>query len=258
VGAPRIHGELLKLGIAISQATVAKYMGRRRQPPSQTWRTFLHNHIGQIVAADFFVVPTVTYSLLFVLVLLAHDRRRIHHVAVTAHPAVASAAQQLREAFPLDAAPRYLIHDRDDTFDGVATTTEAMGIEDVLRAPSAPWQNAFVERFIGSAPRECFDHVIVFNESGLKQLMRRYCSYHERWRTHLSLDKDTPIPRPVRKLEEAPESGTSARSAGLRYPRREPLEPGRPLGSPFGHPGRRAWLLIGTAAPQPTSSPSRC
>jgi transposase InsO family protein len=197
VGAPRIHGELLKLGIAISQATVAKYMGRRRQPPSQTWRTFLHNHIGQIVAADFFVVPTVTYRLLFVLVLLAHDRRRIHHVAVTAHPTAASAAQQLREAFPLDAAPRYLIHDRDDAFDGVATTTEAMGIEDVLRAPSAPWQNAFVERFIGSAPRECFDHVIVFNESGLKQLMSRYCSYHERWRTHLSLDKDTPIPRPV-------------------------------------------------------------
>jgi transposase InsO family protein len=195
-GAPRIHGELLKLGIDICQATVAKYMGHRRQPPSQTWRTFLRNHIGQIVAADFFVVPTATYRLLFVLVLLAHDRRRIRHVAVTAHPA-AWTAQQLREAFPWDEAPRYLIHDRDHAFDHLGATAKAMGIEEVLTAPCAPWQNAFVERFIGSARRECFDHVIVFNEAGLQRLMMLYCSYHERSRTHLSLDKDTPIPRPV-------------------------------------------------------------
>src|SRR5438477_3288854 len=165
-GAPRIHGELLKLGIDVCQATVAKYMGRRRQPPSQTWRTFLRNHIGQIVAADFFVVPTATYRLLFVLVLLAHDRRRIRHVAVTAHPTAAWTAQQLREAFPWDEAPRYLIHDSDHAFDSVGTTAKAMGIEEVLTAPRAPWQNAFVERFIGFARRECFDHVIVFNESG--------------------------------------------------------------------------------------------
>ena len=116
-GAPRIHGELLKLGIDVSQATVAKYMGRRRRPPSQTWRTFLSNHVGQIVAADFFVVPTVTFRLVFVLVLLAHDRRRIRHVAVTAHPTAAWTAQQLREAFPWDEAPRYLIRDRDHAFD---------------------------------------------------------------------------------------------------------------------------------------------
>ena len=196
-GAPRIHGELLKLGIDVCQATVAKYMRRRRQPPSQTWRTFLRNHIGQIVAADFFVVPTATYRLLFVLVLLAHGRRRIRHIAVTAHPTAAWTAPQLREAFPWDQAPRYLIHDRDHTFDGLEATAAAMGIEDVLTAPHAPWQNAFVERFIGSARRECFDHVIVFNEAGLQRLMTRYCSYHERSRTHLSLDKDTPIPRPV-------------------------------------------------------------
>ena len=196
-GAPRIHGELLKLGMDVCQATVAKYMGRRGQPPSQTWRTFLRNHIGQIVAADFFVVPTATYRLLFVLVLLAHDRRRIRHVAVTAHPTAAWTAQQLREAFPWDEAPRYLVHDRDHAFDRVGTTAQAMGIEEVLTAPRAPWQNAFVERFIGSARRECFDHVVVFNEAGLQRLMTLYCSYHERSRTHLSLDKDTPIPRPV-------------------------------------------------------------
>ena len=196
-GAPRIHGELLKLGIDVCQATVAKYMMRQRQPPSQTWRTFLRNHIGQIVAADFFVVPTATYRLLFVLVLLAHDRRRIRHVAVTAHPTAEWTAQQLREAFPWEEAPRYLIHDRDHAFDHLGTTVKAMGMEEVLTAPRSPWQNAYVERFIGSARRECFDHVIVFSEAGLRRLMTLYCAYHERSRTHLSLDKDSPIPRPV-------------------------------------------------------------
>jgi transposase InsO family protein len=196
-GAPRIHGELLKLGIDVCQATVAKYMVRQRQPPSQTWRTFLRNHSSQIVAADFFVVPTATYRLLFVLVLLAHDRRRIRHVAVTAHPTAEWTAQQLREVFPWDEAPRFLIHDRDHAFDRLGTTAMAMGIEEVLTAPRSPWENAFVERFMGSARRECFDHVIVFNEAGLLRLMTAYCSYYERSRTHLSLDKDTPIPRPV-------------------------------------------------------------
>jgi transposase InsO family protein len=175
---------IVETRINVRQATVAKYMGRRRQPPSQTWRTFLRNHLGQIVAADFFVVPTVTYRLLFVLVLLAHDRRRIRHIAVTAHPTAAWTAQQLREAFPWDEAPRYLLHDRDHAFDGLEATAKAMGIEEVLTAPRAPWQNAFVERFIGSARRECFDQVIVFNEAGLPRLMTRYCSYYERSRTH--------------------------------------------------------------------------
>jgi putative transposase len=196
-GAPRIHGELLKLGIDVSQATVAKYIGRRRQPPSQTWRTFLQNHVGQIVAADFFVVPTATCRLLFVLVLLAHDRRRIRHVAVTAHPTAAWTAQQLREAFPWEEAPRYLLHDRDHAFGRLGTTAKAMGIEEVLTAPRSPWQNAFVERFIGSVRRECLDHVIVLNEVGLLRLMTLYRAYYERSRTHLSLDKDAPIPRPV-------------------------------------------------------------
>jgi transposase InsO family protein len=196
-GAPRIHGELLKLGIDVSQATVAKYMGRRQQPPSQTWRTFLRNHLDQIVAADFFVVPTVTYRLVFVLVLLAHDRRRLRHIAVTAHPTAAWTAQQLREAFPWNEAPRYLIHDRDHAFDALGATATAMGIEDVVTALHAPWHNPFIERFVGSARRECFDHVMVWNEAGVRQLMTRYCSYYERSRTHLALDKDAPIPRPV-------------------------------------------------------------
>jgi hypothetical protein len=196
-GAPRIHGELLTLGIDVSETTVAKYMGRRRQPPSQTWGTFLRNHVGQIIAADFFVVPTVTCRLVFVLVLLAHDRRRIRHVAVTTHPTAAWTTQQLREALPWDEAPRYLIHDRDHAFDGLKATAKAMGIEEVVTAPHAPWQNPFVERFVGSARRECFDHVIAFNEAGVRKLMRHYCSYDEKTRTHLALDKDAPVPRPV-------------------------------------------------------------
>jgi hypothetical protein len=142
-GAPRIHGELLKLGIDVSETTVTKYMGRRRQPPSQTWRTFLRNHVGQIIAADFFVVPTVTCRLVFVLVLLAHDRRRIRHVAVTTHPTAAWTTQQLREAFPWDEAPPYLIHDRDHAFDGLKATAKAMAIEEVVTAPHAPWQKDY-------------------------------------------------------------------------------------------------------------------
>lgn len=151
-GAPRIHGELRKLGIDVCQATVAKHMPRRR-PPSQTWRAFLTTHVDQIVAADFFVVPTVTFRLVFVLVLLYHDRRRIRHIAVTAHPTAMWTAQQLRDAFPWDEAPRYLLHDRDHAFAGLGTTATAMGIADVCAAAHAPWQNPFVERFIGSARR---------------------------------------------------------------------------------------------------------
>jgi hypothetical protein len=142
-GAPRIHGELLKLGIAVSQATVAKYMRRDRQPPSQNWRTFLANHIGQVVAADFLVVPTATCRLLFVLVLVAHERRRVVHVAVTDHPTAAWTAQQLREAFPWDQAPRYLLRDRDHAFDGWAETAKTMGIEELLTAPRSPWQKDY-------------------------------------------------------------------------------------------------------------------
>jgi transposase InsO family protein len=218
-GAPRIHGELLKLSIDVCQATVAKYMVRPRQPPSQTWRTFLANHIGQVMAADFFVVPTATCRLLFVLVILADERRRIVHVAVTEHPTAAWAAQQLREAFPWDQAPRYLLRDRDHAFHTWANTATAMDIQEVLTAPRSPWQNAYVERFIGSARRECLDQVIVFNATGLQRLMKLYCAYYEQSRTHLSLNKDAPIPRPI----AAPDGRVVAipQVGGLhhRYPR---------------------------------------
>jgi putative transposase len=196
-GAPRIHGELLKLGIDVSQATVAKYMVRRRRPPSPHWRTFLANHASQIMAADFFVVPTATYRLLFVLVMLAHERRRLAHVAVTAHPTAAWTAQQLREAFPDNKVPRFLLHDRDSVFTAVHTTIDGMGIQDVRTAPHAPWQNGHVERVIGSIRRECLDHVIVLNEPGLRRVLRQYVDYFNRSRTHLGLAKDTPVSRSV-------------------------------------------------------------
>jgi putative transposase len=196
-GAPRIHGELLKLGMQVSQATVVKYLARTATPPSQPWRAFLANHVQQIVAADFFVVPTATCRLLFVLVMLAHERRRIVHAAVTSHPTAAWTAQQFREAFPWDQAPRYLIHDRDLAFQAVMATATAMGIEDIRTAPRSPWQNAYVERFIGSVRRECLDHVIVLNTAGLRTILKSYIAYYTDSRTHLSLGKDSPQSRPV-------------------------------------------------------------
>ena len=196
-GAPRIHGELQKLGISVSESTVAKYMQRQRRPPSQTWRTFLTNHANQIMAADFFVVPTVTFRLLFVLVILEHDRRRIDHVAVTDHPTAAWTAQQLRNAFSESNAPTYLLHDRDSVFADVATTIAGMNTQTVRTAPRSPWQNAYAERVIGSIRRECLDHVIVMNAAGLHRILRDYVAYYMRSRTHLALGKDTPSPRPV-------------------------------------------------------------
>ena len=153
-------------------------MVRPRRPPSQTWRTFLANHRAQLIAADFFVVPTATCRLVFVLVLLAHERRRVVHVAVTDHPTGAWTAQQLREAFPWDEAPRYLIRDRDHAFDGVAASTQTMGVHEVLTAPASPWQNAYIERFIGSVRRECLDHVIILNAAGLQRVLKRYVEYY--------------------------------------------------------------------------------
>jgi transposase InsO family protein len=196
-GAPRIHGELQKLGISVSQSTVAKYMCRQRRPPSQSWRTFLTNHASQIMAADLFVVPTVTFRLLFVLVILAHDRRRIVHLAVTDHPTAVWTAQQFRNSFLENDSPRYLLHDRDSVFADVATTITRMNTQAVRTAPRSPWQNAYVERVIGSIRRECLDHVIVMNAAGLHRVLRVYIAYYMRSRTHLALGKDTPEPRPV-------------------------------------------------------------
>lgn len=197
-GAPRIHGELLKLGFQLSQATVAKYMLRPRKAPSQAWRTFLENHAKALVSTDFFVVPTVFFRMLFVFVILSHDRRRPVHFAVTEHPSTEWTARQLLEAFPWDSAPRYLLRDRDGSYgDRFSETASWLGIREVLTAPQSPWQNAYVERLIGSIRRECLDHVITLNEAGLRRILKSYFDYYERTRTHLSLEKDAPIPRPI-------------------------------------------------------------
>lgn len=197
-GAPRIHGELLKLGLEVSQATVAKYIVRHRNPPSQTWRAFLENHVKSLVAADFFVVPTITFKLLFVFVILAHDRRRPIHFAVTANPTAEWTARQLMEVFPWDSAPRYLLRDRDGTYgDRFCETARWLGTREVLIAPQSPWQNPYVERLIGSIRRECLDHVIVLNEVGLRRILKGYFEYYEHCRTHLSLEKDAPMSRPI-------------------------------------------------------------
>lgn len=198
-GAPRIQGELQKLGISVRQSRVAKCLRRHPRPPSHTWRTFLTNHASQIVAADRFVVPAVTFRLLFVRVILAHSRRRIIHVAVTEHPTAAWTAQQLRHAFPENDAPRYLLHDRDSVVAAVATTIAAMNTQavSVRTAPRSPWQNAYAERVIGSIRRECLDHVIVVNATGLRRVLAGYAAYYMRARTHLGLGKDAPCPRAV-------------------------------------------------------------
>jgi len=175
-GAARIHGELLKLGIDVSQATVATYMTRPPTPPSQSWRTFLAHHVQQLAAADCFVVPTATCRLLFVRVILAHERRTVVRVAVTDQPTTVWTTQQRREAFPWNTAPRYLVHDRDSAFSAWATTA-AIGSEDILTAPWSPWQNAFAERLIGSIRRECLDHIIISNERGLRRVLDQYVAY---------------------------------------------------------------------------------
>ena len=201
-GAPHIHGELLKLGIAIGETSVAKYMVRRRKPPSQTWRTFLDNHVRTLVSVDFFTVPTIRFQVLYVFLVLAHERRRVVHFNVTAHPTAEWTAQQLREAFPFEQIPRYLLRDRDKIFgEDFRRQVRDMGIEEVLAAPRSPWQRAYVERLIGSVRRECLDHVIVFHEAGLRRTLAGYFSYYHQTRPHLSLEKDSPEPRKVQPPE---------------------------------------------------------
>jgi putative transposase len=204
-GAPRIHGELLKLGIDIGETSVSKYMVHCRKPPSQTWRTFLANHLKSLVSVDFFTVPTIRFQILYVFLVLAHDRRRILHFGVTAHPTAEWTAQQLRNAFPWDTAARYLLRDRDRIFgDDFAKQVRDMGIQEVLSAPRCPWQRAYVERVIGSIRRECLDHMIVFNEASLYQHVKMFISYYHQTRTHLSLAKDTPETRPVHPPDLGP------------------------------------------------------
>ena len=200
-GAPRIHGELLKLGIEVAQSTVAKYMARSGRGRSQTWKTFLHNHVAGIGAMDFLIVPTVGLRLLFVLVILRHQRRRLISLTVTAHPTAEWIARQVTEAFPWDEAPDYLIRDRDASYGQVvAKRLAAMGIRDHPTAPRSPWQNGHAERLIGSIRRECLDHIVIFGEAHLRRILAAYTGYYNGVRTHLSLDKDAPSHRPIRRL----------------------------------------------------------
>ncbi len=197
-GVPRIQSELALLGHIVSETTVNKYRVTHRKPPSQTWRTFLDNHLIDIVAIDFFTVPTATFRVLFAFVVLKHDRRKVVHFNVTEHPTAQWTAQQIVEAFPYDTSPRFLIRDRDGIFGSdFQQRVMNMGIEEVVTAPRSPWQNPYAERIIGSIRRECLDHVIVLNEKHLKRILSSYFDYYHEARTHLSLDRNAPVAREV-------------------------------------------------------------
>ena len=199
-GAPRIHGELLKLGFEIAQSSVAKYMIKRRGPPSQGWRTFLRNHAPDIAAMDLFVVPTVGFDLLYAFIIIRLGRRDLVWINVTRNPTAEWIAGQLTEAFPWDEAPRYLIRDRDRVYGSIVTRRMcAMGIRDKPTAPASPWQNGFAERLIGSIRRECVDHFIIVGEAHLRRILRAYAGYYNSIRTHWSLDKDAPVFRSVQR-----------------------------------------------------------
>ncbi|MGA3340470.1 MAG: integrase core domain-containing protein [Methylocella sp.] len=200
-GAPRIHGELLKLGIEIGQTSVAKYMARHRRPPSQGWKTFLRNHADGITSMDLFVVPTLSFRLLYGLLILKHGRRHMIWLGVTAHPTAEWIARQLTEACGWEPVPRYIIRDRDTVYGDIfKRRLRAMGIRDRPNAPRSPWQNGHTERLIGSIRRECLDHVVVFGERHLRHLLLSYMAYYNSARTHLSLNKDAPLPRAVQAI----------------------------------------------------------
>jgi transposase InsO family protein len=199
-GAPRIHGELLKLGFEVAQSSVAKYMVKRRGPPGQGWLTFLRNHAPDIAATDLFVVPTIGFDLLYAFVVVRLDRRDLVWINVTRNPTAEWVARQITEAFPWDDAPKYLLRDRDQIYGAVVTRRlRAMGIRDKPTAPASPWQNGFAERLIGSIRRECLDHIVVFGEAHLRRILRSYARYYNDIRTHRSLDKDAPAVRPVQR-----------------------------------------------------------
>ena len=197
-GAPRILSELQLLGYSVAERTVAKYMLRDRKPPSQTWKTFLDNHLQDIAAIDFFTVPSATFRVLYCFLVLRHDRRCVIHFNVTQHPTAIWTAQQLIEAFPWDEAPKYLIRDRDSIYgNDVRQRVKNMGVEEVRTAFRSPWQSPYVERLIGSIRRECLDHMIILNEAHLMRILKSYFAYYHESRPHLSLDRNAPIPRKV-------------------------------------------------------------
>jgi len=199
-GAPRIHGELLKLGFRVSERTVSRYVRacRTKEPPGRSWKSFLNNHREVLAAMDFFTVPTVTFRLLYVLLVIQHRRRKILHFNVTAHPTAAWVGQQLREAFPLEGAPQYLLMDNDSIFAAeVERTLAAMNVASMRTSFQSPWQNGVAERLVGTCRRELLDHVIVLNEAHLRRLLSEFLDYYHQDRTHLSLSKDPPCERAV-------------------------------------------------------------
>jgi putative transposase len=196
--APRIHGELLKLGLEVSERTVSRVLRTVKRPPSQTWRTFLRNHIEEIVAVDFFTVPTIRLRVLFVFLVIEHQRRKVLSFGVTEHPTAEWTAQQMVEAFSERDAKHYLIRDRDSIYGcEFRRCIQSLGMKEVVAAPRSPWQNAFAERLIGSIRRECLDHVVVLSRRHLRNLLRSYFTYYHRSRTHLALAKDAPEPRAI-------------------------------------------------------------
>ena len=200
-GAPRIHGELLKLGFEVAQSSVAKYMVKRGGPPGQGWRTFLRNHAPDIAAMDLFVVPTIGFSLLYAFVIVRLDRRNLVLTNVTTNPTAEWIARQLTEAFPWSTAPRYLVRDRDRIYGSIVPRRlRTMGIRDKPIAPASPWQNGFAERLIGSIRRECVDHIVVLGEAHLRRILESYARYYNDIRTHRSLDKDAPAFRPIQRI----------------------------------------------------------
>lgn len=199
-GAPRIHAELLKLGFHVSERTVSRYLPKGEASPDaiERWKRFLRNHREVIAAMDFFTVPTASFQLLFVFFVIHHSRREILHINVTSHPCADWIVQQLREAFPYDEAPRFLIFDRDAKFSqNVIAILEGMGIEPCRTAFRSPWQNGTAERWIGSVRRELLDHVVIFMERQLLRLLREYVGYYHEDRPHLGLGKETPLERVV-------------------------------------------------------------
>ena len=202
-GAPRIHGELLKLGFEVAQSTVSKYLRQRPWPKGQSWKTFIENHKDAMTAIDLFVVPTIGFKLLYGIAILHLGRRELVWTNATLHPTADWIAQQITEAFPWDHAPSYLIRDRDACYGAVFNRRLSnLGIRDHPIAPRSPWQNGYMERVIGSIRRDCLDHTIIFGETHLRRTLRSYARYYNRARTHLSLAKDSPIPRPIQSRGE--------------------------------------------------------
>jgi transposase InsO family protein len=206
-GVPRIQSELKLLGHDVASATIRRYLppiSRPRHGGSPTWGTFWKNHLPDIAAVDFFVVPTATFRLLYCFLVLAPDRRRVLHFNITAHPSANWTAQQVVEAFPFDAAPKYLVRDNDGIYgEAFQRRVAELGVEEVPITPRSPWQNPYVERLIGTIRRECLDHLIVLNEAHLMRILNDYFEYYHTARTHQALDDNAPWPREV----EPPERG---------------------------------------------------